>query len=249
MTATPRAPPTWRAVLLVAEPMPDRARERVSITEAVAGAMMSPAPNPKRTMPSKAWPNPCDVVVVVSCQNPVATIRRPAATTTFVPATRSMTVEEMAATPRTAAMGRMRTPAAKAENPSENCRYWVSTNRAPMRLNTAMATAAIATEKRGLAKGSKRSMGWAEWRSHSTKPPRITRAPTPEPTTSGECHPLTGASMTDHSSMARPAVDNVAPTTSMGRRTGSDESGTSRVAASSPRVAIGTLTKKTDPHQ
>src|ERR1019366_3559763 len=213
MTATPMAPPTCRAVLLVAEPTPARSRGNDPITDATDGAMIRPAPRPSSTMPTMAWPHPPAVA---------------------------------AATARTTAMGRMRTPVARGENPRENWRYWVRTKREPIRANTARATAAMATENLRSLKGSRTSIGWAEWCSHAMNPARMATARTPAPTTHGDRHPRWGTSMIDQTSRVRPAVDATAPSTSMGRRTGSRESGTSHSAATSPSRTTGPLTRKID---
>src|SRR5664280_2338111 len=249
MTATPMAPPTCRAVLLVAEPTPARSRGNDPITDATDGAMIRPAPRPSSTMPTMAWPNPPEVAVVASRQRPATTMSSPEATTTFVPSQRTRVVDVVAATARTTAMGRMRTPVARGENPRENWRYWVRTKREPIRANTARATAAMATENLRSLKGSRTSIGWAEWCSHATNPARMATARTPAPTTHGDRHPRWGTSMIDQTSRVRPVVDATAPSTSMGRRTGSRESGTSHSAATSPSRTTGTLTRKIDPHQ
>ena len=107
----------------------------------------------------------------------------------------------------------------------------------------------MATENLRSLKGSRTSIGWAEWCSHATNPARMATARTPAPTTHGDRHPRWGTSMIDQTSRVRPAVDATAPSTSMGRRTGSRESGTSHSAATSPSRTTGTLTRKIDPHQ
>ena len=44
MTATPRAPPTWRAVSFMAEPTPARPGGSLLMIDAVAGAISRPMP-------------------------------------------------------------------------------------------------------------------------------------------------------------------------------------------------------------
>ena len=45
-TATPRAPDTWRAVLVSAEPAPARSLGTTDMTASVAGGMTMPIPAP-----------------------------------------------------------------------------------------------------------------------------------------------------------------------------------------------------------
>ena len=71
----------------------------------------------------------------------------------------------------------------------------------------------------------------------------------PVPITNADDQPWTGASMIDHSTSPRPAIDSTAPARSGRRAAGFFESGTSGRAHSRPTAAMGTLIRNTDPHQ
>ena len=64
-----------------------------------------------------------------------------------------------------------------------------------------------------------------------------------------ELQPLVGASMMPQTTNAKPRMERTAPMGSARRVRGFLEFGTSHRAASKPRRAIGTLMRKTEPHQ
>src|SRR5438309_1925936 len=84
-TATPSAPPTWRMVLLTADPTPARSRGSVDSTELVAGGITLAIPAP--CTKNSADTNAIEVSAWTS-MNPVrATVTRaiPTVQTTFGP--------------------------------------------------------------------------------------------------------------------------------------------------------------------
>ncbi len=85
------------------------------ITDAVPPGMTSPAPMPSRTMPKTVLPYVEVTVAPDICHSPPATISRPAATVSLVPANRTKTAEIGAITAIEAAAGSTRTPASSAE--------------------------------------------------------------------------------------------------------------------------------------
>ena len=93
------------------------------------------------------------------------------------------------------------------------------------------------------------SIGWELVLSQAEKTARTARPPTPAPITRGDDQPRTGASISDHSTRPRPAMDSSAPARSGASAAGFLESGTSRSAQATPSTAIGTLIRNTDPHQ
>ncbi len=66
---------------------------------------------------------------------------------------------------------------------------------------------------------------------------------------SGDVQPWSGASMIPHRSKPKPIMDSTAPTGSERLATGFLELGTRKTAATKPAIAIGTLIRKTEPHQ
>ena len=61
----------------------------------------------------------------------------------------------------TTANGMIRTPAARAEKPSTDCRYWVSRNSEPNRAKKVRVTARLAAVNRGFEKNETLSIGWS----------------------------------------------------------------------------------------
>ena len=97
MTATPSAPPTWSATVLVADPIPESPWGTDPMTEFVAVGSMSPAPRPIRSRPRTTSP------YVVSNRDEAETCHRPAAIDTRPAATVSLTPTRRAATGDTGA--------------------------------------------------------------------------------------------------------------------------------------------------
>ncbi len=115
--------------------------------------------------------------------------------------------------------------------------------------NTPRHSAASATENGRARKNASGSMGWALRASQTTKLARVTTLTDPTATTTPEVHPRLGASMIAHRRSPRPATDRPAPTGSGRVAAGFLESGTRTRAPTNPKTAIGTLTRKIDPHQ
>ncbi len=115
MMATPRAPPTWRVVSLTADPTPALSRGSEPMIDSVAGAMVRAMPVAMMTKAKNTGVYPAEGSTWVMTQRPVATVSRPAATTSLVPK-RSASLALWGATAIiTTAKGMMRTPAARAE--------------------------------------------------------------------------------------------------------------------------------------
>ena len=118
-----------------------------------------------------------------------------------------------------------------------------------MRAKITSPMALMATENRRDRKNANSNIGWVDRRSQSTNPVNTATEPLSAPSTSPDVHERLGASMIPQSSSVMPTIDRAAPTGSGRLLDGSFELGTSQPAANSPATAIGTLTKKTDPHQ
>src|ERR1035438_5934588 len=112
MTATPRAPPTWRATALAADPTPESPWGTDPTTELVAVGSRSPAPSPINSRPGTTLP----YVVATDdaaeiCQRPPATDARPTPSVNLTPMMRATSGDSGAQIQSTAAIGRMRSPA------------------------------------------------------------------------------------------------------------------------------------------
>jgi hypothetical protein len=92
-------------------------------------------------------------------------------------------------------------------------------------------------------------MGWLLWRSHRTKAVMMTAEPVSAAMIKGDVHERPGASMIPHSKSPRPMIDRSEPTGSARLADGFLEFGTTSAAATRPTTAMGTLIRKTDPHQ
>src|ERR1700687_3541606 len=113
----------------------------------------------------------------------------------------------------------------------------------------ARPTELTAAENLRRRKNRRFSIG-CEWaRPRAVRAARTARPPMPAPITRGEDQPRTGASISDHSTRPRPAMDISAPATSGASAAGFFDSGISGSAHAMPRAAIGTLIRNTDPHQ
>src|SRR5687767_560715 len=111
ITATPRAPETMRATVLVADATPDLAAGTAPTTASVAGAMTQPieraSPKNQKTNPSVPVSDPQNEVSARSTARPV----RPAATTRDVPSRFTALLEEPAPIINPRASGLMTAPA------------------------------------------------------------------------------------------------------------------------------------------
>jgi len=152
-------------------------------------------------------------------------------------------------TTRADAAGRMRMPVCSGVKPRENCRNWVSTNSAPYRPKVTVATAGIAAENERCRKKPRLSMGCEVVLSQTANRARMARPPAPAAMTRPSVQPRVGASMIDHRIAPMPAMDRTAPVTSGARAAVFLESGTRKMAAMRPAAAMGTLIRKTEPHQ
>ena len=112
-----------------------------------------------------------------------------------------------------------------------------------------MTTAGIAAENGRCRKKLRLSIGWSVILSQTANRARTARPPAPAPITRGDDQPRAGASMIDHRIPPIPAIDRPAPARSGALAAGFLESGTSQQAASRPAMAMGTLIRKTEPHQ
>src|SRR5579875_1296883 len=118
-----------------------------------------------------------------------------------------------------------------------------------MRAKITMAIAAIAAENLKDLKNPISSIGWLLRRSKATTPASTTAPATIAPSTTGEDQPRSGASMMPQTSSAIPAMERAAPTGSGRLLAGFFDGGQARAAATRPARAIGTLTRKIEPHQ
>ena len=81
------------------------------------------------------------------------------------------------------------------------------------------------------------------------KPPSAMRLAIPTAMTIADVHPWVGASMMAHNRRPRPMIENNDPIGSGRSAEGFFESGTSTTAPMNPATAIGTFTRKMEPHQ
>jgi len=98
-------------------------------------------------------------------------------------------------------------------------------------------------------KNDRSSIGWLERFSQKTKNASTTIPPPTAPKMSGDDQVRFGASMIPHNSSPMPTTENTTPHGSGRRLRGFFESGTNQIEAASPKAAMGTFTRKTDPHQ
>ena len=86
-------------------------------------------------------------------------------------------------------------------------------------------------------------------RSYATNEASTTSPPAIEPHEDGRPNPWSPPSITPYTSAASPAMDISTPTTSTRPGFGSRDSGTISSTATMPSTTIGTLIRKTEPHQ
>ena len=107
----------------------------------------------------------------------------------------------------------------------------------------------IAALNRRFSKNCTWSIGWSQRCSHQAKPASTARLPQIAARTRGELQERSGASMIPQSRSPSPAMELTAPIGSAGFAAWLREFGTSHAVATRPAAAIGTLMRKTDPHQ
>src|SRR5674476_1144296 len=103
--------------------------------------------------------------------------------------------------------------------------------------------------KRRVKKNHGGSKGSSQNMARRTNATNAAAPPPSAPRVSGAVHVRLGASMIAHSSSPSPAMDSSAPSGSARLDSGLRELGTSQRVATRPAMAMGTLIRKTDPHQ
>src|ERR1039458_7623256 len=93
------------------------------------------------------------------------------------------------------------------------------------------------------------SKGWSTCRSHTTKEAMMMAEPIKAARIGGEVQGRLGGSMIPPQTSPSPAIDSAAPTGSARLASGFLELGTRKAAATRPATAMGTLMRKTEPHQ
>jgi len=130
-TATPKAPPSSRLALFIAEPMPARAGGTAAIISVVRGAPVAAMPNAVGTSaaatihaeePASSWARSA-MPTPTRASPPATTTRVPKRATTF--GTCGVAVSMMSDT------GSCTSPAASADTPSTSCRNCATRKKVP----------------------------------------------------------------------------------------------------------------------
>ena len=220
------------------------------MTEFVAVGSMSPAPKPIRSRPGTTLP-----YVVSSrgeaetCHRPAAIDTRPAATVNLMPASRPATGDDGGADDNHD--GDRQDPETGLERgvPQVELEQLGRQEQRPQKPEDARGIPRRGRQRIG-DRGRTRARAWdgaarlpedETTEHHETGQHRAITVP--------EVHPRFGPSMIAHSRSPRPAIDKAAPTGSGRCTCGFFESGTTSAAPTKPKHAIGTLTKKIEPHQ
>ncbi len=122
-------------------------------------------------------------------------------------------------------------------------------NHIPNMAKNVSAIVVVPTLNAGLEKKRKSSMGVGHARSHAMNATTAAAATTNPAIVSGSVHPSSGPSMIPNNNAPSPTIDSSAPSRSKGAPLGSLDVGTSTATSASAIAVIGTLTKKTEPHQ
>src|SRR5579872_1594649 len=118
-----------------------------------------------------------------------------------------------------------------------------------MRAKMTKPMAAMAAEKRRERKSSVCSIGEGARLSKATKHASTTAPNARAPITSGDVQPRFGASMIPQSSDPMPTTESRPPAGSVFGADGFFEFGTRKQVAVNETMTMGTLTRKTEPHQ
>src|ERR1700738_4760146 len=130
-----------------------------------------------------------------------------------------------------------------------NWKYWVMTKMNPNNVRKPAVTARLPPENRRLANTVTSSMGWVLCRSQNPKAASVTADTAKPAAVWALLHPQVGAWMTVYTSAVTPIVDRISPPISTGGASGSRDVGTNNRPPTIAIAAIGTFTKKIEPHQ
>ena len=250
MTATPNAPPTWSATVLVADPIPESPWGTDPMTEFVAVGSMSPAPKPIRSRPKTTSP------YVVSNREDAETCHSPAAM-------RHQAGRHRELVPHQAGGQRgHRGPDDHHDGDREDAQAGLERGVPEVELQELRLEEQRPHEpEHGQALGREGDREPAVAEEHELEHGvRAAGLPENEATEHHEADqsrphhgprspPRVGPSMIAQSSSPSPAIDNTAPAGSGRCTCGFFESGTTSAAPRKPMHTIGTLTRKIDPHQ
>ena len=130
-----------------------------------------------------------------------------------------------------------------------NWKYWVMTKMKPNRVRKPAVIARLPPENRRFANTDTSSIGWGVRSSHSVNAVRTTAATTNPAMVRPLVHPTLGASMMVYTRAVTPIADRTRPGPSTGGAAGSRDVGTNSSPPTIATAAIGTLTRKIEPHR